>query len=155
MDELTDPEDRGDKFIRNVGGLLPNYMALQPKISNSLMSESQIQPHYCTSLKTSLRVRHTLEYVTQRRGRTTAQVVSRRLPTAAFRVLSQVKKCGICGGQIGIGAGFLRILPFPLPIFIPPTAPHSSIIRAGTTGQLVADVPSAPTPWCIIKSSEC
>jgi hypothetical protein len=29
----------------------------------------------------------------------------------------------------GAGAGFLRVLRFPLPILIPPTAPHSSIIR--------------------------
>jgi hypothetical protein len=28
-----------------------------------------------------------------------------------------------------LGAGFLRVLRFPLPIIIPSTAPHSSIIR--------------------------
>jgi hypothetical protein len=28
-----------------------------------------------------------------------------------------------CGGQSGVGAGFLGVLPFPLSI-IPPTAPH-------------------------------
>jgi hypothetical protein len=33
---------------------------------------------------------------------------------------------GICGGQSGAGAGFLRVLRFPLPIFIPPIAPQSS-----------------------------
>jgi hypothetical protein len=27
-----------------------------------------------------------------------------------------------CGGQSGAGAGFLRVLRFPLPIFIPPIA---------------------------------
>jgi hypothetical protein len=31
---------------------------------------------------------------------------------------------GICAGQSGIRAGFLRVLLFPLPILIPPTAPH-------------------------------
>jgi hypothetical protein len=31
----------------------------------------------------------------------------------------------ICGGQSGIGTGFLRVLEFPLPS-IPPTVPHSS-----------------------------
>jgi hypothetical protein len=50
--------------------------------------------------------------------------------------------CGICIGLSGIGAGFLRVLPFPLSILIPPTAPHSSSSGAGTVGQLVADVPS-------------
>jgi hypothetical protein len=51
-------------------------------------------------------------------GRVIAQAVSRRLPTAATR---------LCG----TGAGFLRVLRFPLPIIIPPIAPHSSssIIR--------------------------
>jgi hypothetical protein len=52
-----------------------------------------------------------------------AQAVSRRLPTAAARVRSQVRSCGICVGQTGTGAGFLRVLRFPLTILIPPTAP--------------------------------
>jgi hypothetical protein len=63
-------------------------------------------------------------------GRAIVQAVSRRLPTAAARIRSQVRSCGICGGRSGIGAGFLRVLRFPLPILIPPTTPHpSSIIR--------------------------
>jgi hypothetical protein len=37
----------------------------------------------------------------------------------------------ICGGQSGTGAGFLRVLRFPLPVSIPPTAPHSSYIIRG------------------------
>jgi hypothetical protein len=52
-------------------------------------------------------------------GRAIAQAVSRWLPTAAARG-------SICGGQSGAGAGFLRVLWFPLPIFIPSIAPQSS-----------------------------
>jgi hypothetical protein len=59
----------------------------------------------------------------------------------AFRVRAQVRSFGICRGQSDTGAGSLRILRFPLPILIPPTAPHLSS-GAGTIGQLVADVPS-------------
>jgi hypothetical protein len=63
--------------------------------------------------------------VTQRSNRTIAQAVSRWLPTAAARVRSHVKSCRICGGQSRAGAGFLRVLRFPLPILIPPIAPQS------------------------------
>jgi hypothetical protein len=58
-------------------------------------------------------------------GRDIAPAVSRWLPTAASWVRARVWSCGICGGQSGAGAGFLRILRFPLPIFIPPIAPQS------------------------------
>jgi hypothetical protein len=52
-----------------------------------------------------------------RLGRTIAQAVSRWLPTAAAaRVRARVWSSGICGGQSGAGAGFLRVLRFPLPI---------------------------------------
>jgi hypothetical protein len=54
-------------------------------------------------------------------GHAIAQAVSRWLPTAATRVCSTE----ICGGQSGAGAGFLRILQIPTPIFIPPIAPQS------------------------------
>jgi hypothetical protein len=55
------------------------------------------------------------------RGRAIAQAVSSWLLTAAARVWSS----GICGGQSGAGAGFLRVLRFPLPNFIPPISPSS------------------------------
>jgi hypothetical protein len=55
--------------------------------------------------------------------RAVAQAVSRRLPTAAAWVRVRAA-CGVCGGQSGIGAGFLRVLRFPLPI-IPPISPSS------------------------------
>jgi hypothetical protein len=56
-------------------------------------------------------------------GRAVAQAVSRWLPTAASRVRVRAA-CGVCGGQSGTGAGFLRVLRFPLPI-IPPISPSS------------------------------
>jgi hypothetical protein len=56
-------------------------------------------------------------------GRATAQAVSHWLPTAAARVRTRIRTCGICGGQSDTGVGFLRILQFPLPIIIPPIAP--------------------------------
>jgi hypothetical protein len=58
-------------------------------------------------------------------GRSIPQAVSRWLPTAAARVQTWVYSCGICGGQSGAGAGFLQVLRFYLPIFIPPISPQS------------------------------
>jgi hypothetical protein len=60
------------------------------------------------------------------KARALAQAVSCRLFTAAARVPAQVRLFGICNGQSGTGAGFLRVFRFPLPILIPSTAPHSS-----------------------------
>jgi hypothetical protein len=57
------------------------------------------------------------------RGRAVAQAVSRWLPIAAARVRVRTA-CGICGGQSGTRAGFLRVFRFPLPI-IPPISPSS------------------------------
>jgi hypothetical protein len=61
-------------------------------------------------------------------GRAIAQAVSRWLPTAAARV------------------GFLRVLRFPLPIFIPPISPQSPspIIRGWYNRPVVAAVPKVP-----------
>jgi hypothetical protein len=47
-----------------------------------------------------------------------SSAVRRWLPTAAARVRVRAA-CGVCGRQRGTGAGFLRVLRFPLPI-IPP-----------------------------------
>jgi hypothetical protein len=46
-----------------------------------------------------------------RQGRAVAEAV----PTAAARVRVRAA-CGVFGGQSGTGAGFLRVLRFPLPI---------------------------------------
>jgi hypothetical protein len=64
-------------------------------------------------------------------GRVIAQAVSRWLPTAVARVRSRVWSSGICGGRSGAGAGFLRVLRFPPPIFIPPNSPSSLPPGAG------------------------
>jgi hypothetical protein len=56
-------------------------------------------------------------------GRAVAQAVSRWLPTAEGLVRVRAA-CGVCRGQSGIEAGFLRVLRFPLPI-IPPICPSS------------------------------
>jgi hypothetical protein len=77
-------------------------------------------------------------------SRAIVQAVSRRLPTAAARVRTQVRSCGICGRQSDTGLGFLRVFRFPLPVLIPSTAPQSpsSINRGWYSRPVVADVPS-------------
>jgi hypothetical protein len=65
--------------------------------------------------------------------------------------------CGIWGGQSGVGAGFLRVLWFPLPIFIPPISPQSppSIIWGWYNRPVVTTVPSelSLTPLTAIKKT--
>jgi hypothetical protein len=51
----------------------------------------------------------------QGQGRAIAQAVSRWLPTAAIRGSRPGRHVEFCGGQSGAGAGFLRVLRFPLP----------------------------------------
>jgi hypothetical protein len=95
-------------------------------------------------------------HLCKKKGRAVAQAVSRWLTTAAVRVRTRVWSCGICGGQSGAGADFLRVLRFPLPIFIPPIAPQSpsSIIWGLYIRPEVVAVPSglSPTPLIIIKN---
>jgi hypothetical protein len=86
------------------------------------------------------------ELIKQPQRRAIAQAVSRRFPTAVALVQCQVRSCGICGGQSGIGVCFLRVLEFPLPILNPPNAPHPLSSGAGTVGQIVADLPSGLSP---------
>jgi hypothetical protein len=68
-------------------------------------------------------------------GRVIAQAVSRWFPTAVARVRARVWSSWICGGHSGAGAGFLRVLQFPLPIFITPNSPSSQSPGAGAIGQ--------------------
>jgi hypothetical protein len=76
-------------------------------------------------------------------GRAIAQAVSRWLPTAAARIQTRVWSCGICGGQSGAGADFLRVLRFP---FIPPISPQSPlpIIRGWYNRPVVTAVLEVP-----------
>jgi hypothetical protein len=78
--------------------------------------------------------RNTDECIGRCIGRAIAEAVSRWLPTAAARVQCRVWSSGICAGQSGVGAGFLRVLRFPLP-FIPPNYLSSQSRGAGTIGQ--------------------
>jgi hypothetical protein len=78
-------------------------------------------------------------------GRAIAEAVTRWLPTSAAWVRARVWLSGICGGKSGAGADFLRVLRFPLPIFIPLNSPSSQSPGAGTIGQLVADVSIGPS----------
>jgi hypothetical protein len=79
-------------------------------------------------------------------------VASRQLPTTVARVQAQVKSCGICNRQSCTGAGFLRVLRFPLPSLIPPTDAHSSssVIRGWynrpISGRRTNWTQSHPTP---------
>jgi hypothetical protein len=89
----------------------------------------------------------------ERGGRAIAHAVSCRLPIAAARIHSQVRACGICGGQSCTGIGYLQVLRFSLPILIQSNFPYSSS-GAGTIDQLTADVPSGLSltpPYEIIK----
>jgi hypothetical protein len=61
--------------------------------------------------------------LTQGSGRAVAQAVSHWFPTVAARVRVRAAR-GVCGGQSGTGAGFLRVFQFPLSI-IPPISPSS------------------------------
>jgi hypothetical protein len=56
-------------------------------------------------------------------GGNITEAVSRWLPNAAALVLAS----GTCGGQNGVGVGFLRVLRFPLPKpFILPSSSSQS-----------------------------
>jgi hypothetical protein len=47
--------------------------------------------------------------------------------------------CGIYGERNGTGVCFLRFLQFPVPILIPPSAPHSLPILSSTVCSLDID----------------
>jgi hypothetical protein len=67
-------------------------------------------------------------------SRSIAEAVSLWLITMTARVRSRVWSSGICSGQSGAGEDFLRVLRFPLPIFIPPNSPSSQSPGPRTIG---------------------
>jgi hypothetical protein len=77
-------------------------------------------------------------------GHAIAQVVSRWLPTVAARVRARVWSSGICGGQNGAGAGFLRVRRFPLPIFTITLIYHLGLYNRPEVAAVPGDV--CPTP---------
>jgi hypothetical protein len=84
-------------------------------------------------------------------GTRIAQVVSRQFPTAAARVRSQDKSCGICGGQSDTGHDSFENFGF-LCQFLSHQMLHTHLSSgAGTVGQLVSDISSGP---CLTPSYE-
>jgi hypothetical protein len=76
--------------------------------------------------------------VSSQLGRAIAQAVSRRLPTAAARGSKPgLVMWDFAMDKSGAGAGFLRELRFPLPIYILSASPQSSSLspEVGTIGQ--------------------
>jgi hypothetical protein len=106
--------------------LFDSYFFLPSFLSPSLFSLVSFSPRFLLS------VLFPIHFVHYSRCRAIAQAASRRLPTAAARVRSQVRSCGICGGRRDTGAGFLRVLWFPLLILIPPTVPHPLLVLFST-----------------------
>jgi hypothetical protein len=98
-------------------------------VHTSVTSDLELEERICVSPSSE-------SYSKARKGRAIAQAVNHRLPTAVARVRFQFRSCGICCGRSGIGAGFARVLRFPLPVLIPPT--HRLSSGAGTVGPLVA-----------------
>jgi hypothetical protein len=62
------------------------------------------------------------------------------LTTMTAYIQSQVTLCLTFGGQRAIGAEFLRVFRFLLPILIPYTLPHSSHLRHYIASRLTASL---------------
>jgi hypothetical protein len=77
-------------------------------------------------------------------GRAVAQAVSRRLPTAAARVLAQVRSCGFVVDKVALGQVFSEYFRFPCQLSFHRLLHihHHPSSVAGTMGQLAADVKS-------------
>jgi hypothetical protein len=102
---------------------ITTYSAWQALYRHTVRNVNTMRNFVVTSDEFNLDQIHTNFLV----GRATPQAVNHWLPTTVARVWSD--------GQSGAGAGFLRVLRFPLPIFIPLNSPSSQSPGAGTTGQ--------------------
>jgi hypothetical protein len=80
------------------------------------------------------------------KDRAVAQAVSRWLPTSPARVRVRAA-CGMCGGQSGTGAGFLRVLRFPLSI-IPPLLVAAVPCGPNWTPPPPPPIKKTPEPQC-------
>jgi hypothetical protein len=83
-------------------------------------------------LHLAFNILYVYDYITKLcrgQGRAIAEAVSRWLPTAAARVRARVWSSGICGGQSGAGADFLRVLRFPCHSFHNILRPHNHLGR--------------------------
>jgi hypothetical protein len=91
---------------------MSNYMGRLSRILSCLKVLSK-------NRKAQTKYMHKKQALTIDRGRAIAQAVSRRLPTAAARVQTRLGTWDFVMDESGAGAGFLRELRFPLPIYTP------------------------------------
>jgi hypothetical protein len=76
------------------------------------------------------------------------------VPTAAVCVRALVRWRGIYGGRSGTEASSLSVLRFPLPILIPPTAPHLVSIHIASLNKQHTRTRSSCRQWMYKKMSE-
>jgi hypothetical protein len=75
-------------------------------------------------IRTSRHVMHSVYFCESEEAVPLLKRLVSGLPTAVVRVRVRAV-CGVYGGQSGTGAGFLRLLLFPLSMIIPPISPSS------------------------------
>jgi hypothetical protein len=119
---------------------LPSKLSYSSQYTSNIISKMKVF-NSVKSKKISGGISHSTQE-TGMVGRAIAQAVSRWLPIAAAQVRARVWSSGFCDGQSNAGTDFLRVLRFPLPIFIPPNSLSSQSPGAGAIGHWVADVPS-------------